>query len=425
MFAYIAGNLNSTCQTKCLITIDVDNQYSTIFNRKVINKEFSSYLIPKFKIVEIIDEFKNEFSECYINYNIRKLNEIVEKSTRCYLTKRGALTSMNIMNNILCKYSDDGELLQKITYFKYNKDYQKDIYKNDKLIEQENYKNYCKISYKKWNDEGVLIVYKKLEEHKYIDMLIGLNVENEKKYDEILQIINQELKTNATIYNEANEKIFISNYKIMSNIEISLSIDFNIKKNILILNYFNSKCGIEILTNNLEILSEITKLILITKEYCLASPIKNTLPLTNIEKIIEKIILSEYKLKILSDEIPIINKLNKTCLLNKIKISLNYVSIFKDKIIKVKILTIMFYYLNTTEGKDFLLKQNKFCHTVKNKIIELRNDGVIQNLLTQNNETVNLIVSKYLNYLNYVEEFLKINITDEQNVSEEELPIKL
>jgi len=271
----------------------------------------------------------------------------------------------------------------------------------------------------------VLIVYKKLEEHKYIDMLIGLNVENEKKYDEILQIINQELKTNATIYNEANEKIFISNYKIMSNIEISLSIDFNIKKNILILNYFNSKCGIEILTNNLEILSEITKLILITKEYCLASPIKNTLPLTNIEKIIEKIILSEYKLKILSDEIPIINKLNKTCLLNKIKISLNYVSIFKDKIIKVKILTIMFYYLNTTEGKDFLLKQNKFCHTVKNKIIELRNDGVIQNLLTQNNETVNLIVSKYLNYLNYVEEFLKINITDEQNVSEEELPIKL
>jgi len=129
MHAYVIGTLPDTKSkytgTKCLVTVEISAKDVNIFDGPVIDKNNATYKVKNFKIVEIIDESKENYTACFLgdlykNKDLYNLNDDVRSNRPilCYLTKRRALCSIYEykINNCRYSYSENGSLISKTQY---------------------------------------------------------------------------------------------------------------------------------------------------------------------------------------------------------------------------------------------------------------------------------------------------------------------
>lgn len=418
MIAYITGYLPDSKlyykRTKCLVTIEISKEHTSIFDRHVTDKNYATYEITNFKIIEIIDELKQNYTKCHITYAniLYDLNDVVNKNTTCYLTKKCALFSIKQkIDNCINSYNKDGLLIKKIYYFnnKSSSDYYVDTYNENGLAEQKIYKNHLESLHKKWSENGKLILHKIIEKNVWIDILDQEyqkenEKENENKYNKILNDINNEIQTNAKIYNKTNEKIFIDNMEhLLSSMKNTNDITYNLKINELFFNYFNSVCGKQILKSNTEIRTIVLKKI---KELEHNDKISNSIQ--NIKSTIYDLICQEYENEQLESwsENNTIDKICEKEICKKIKILLEQIQMYKEKTLKIKISTILYRYLNSPFGKIFLTNNEKFRNVVISKIKELKDDVTVVELLTSDDKQTKLLMTQFINSLELVNEHI-------------------
>ena len=429
MNAYIIGRLPNTKHPRtgstCLITIEISAENMSIFDRPVIDKNNASYTVNNFKIIEIIGEFKENYTCCYpidfVNV-IYDLNDIVFGDVICYLTKRRALISIHTIkfDNCKYKYNVDGQLLEKTVFSnECESDYQIEKYNtNGLLIEELKFSRRVQIFHKKWDFSGILTIHKIKEKNEWIDVLKQeINNINIKKYIETLNSINAELTTNAKKYSEKNEKIFIDTVESLV-LYIKNSIDFlhRVKILKLLFDHFDSVCGMEILKINdglkmivseyiteFEINDDINKII-IGKNIDEAIIAGNFLQsLKKVKSLIIDSVCQEYKDEYIESwsEQTTLNEEISHKITNKIKLLLAMIEICKG-IDKLKVSTIIFKYLDTPYGKIFLTQREKFRNVVLAKINELKNCRVVAKFLTCDNKEEILTAEKLINILDKV-----------------------
>lgn len=416
MIAYIPGSLPDSkkyySRTNCLITIEISQEHASIFDRHVIDKNCATYKINNFKIIEIIDELKQNYTKCHIiNGNtLYALNDVVNKNIDCYLTKKRALFSIPTkIDNCKCSYDQDGLLIEKIIFFGKSKiDYQVDSYNKKGLVEQKIYKNHAESLHKKWSDSGKLTLHKIKENNVWIDILDKENkIENENKYNNMLNIINNEMQINAKIYNEINEKIFIDNIEhLLSTMKNTNDITYNLKINELFFNYLNSVCGKQILKSNNEI-----RIIVLNKIKELQYNDKILNSIQNIKSTIQDFICLEYENEQLESwsENNIIDTNCTNKMIQKIKILLEQTKIYKENTLRIKIITIIYRYLNSPFGKIFLISHKNFRNVAISKIKDLKDDIMVQKLLKNDDEQTKPLITKFINSLELVNNHI-INI---------------
>lgn len=413
MIAYITGRLPNSkkyhTRTHCLITIEISQEHAIIFDRLVTDKNYATYNITNFKIIEIIDEFKQNYTKCNVIYGntLYSLNDVVKIKLNCYLTKKGALLSiLKRIDNCTNYYDKDGLLIKKIHYFnKSESDYQVDCYNEKGLVDQQIYKNYDKLLHKKWSDSRELILHKIKEKNVWIDILEQeKQKEHKTKYNNIVNTINNEMQTNAKIYNETNKKIFIDNIEhLLLSMKNTHGTIYNLKINELFFNYFNSVCGKQILKSSNEI-----RAIVLNKIIKLKHNDKILNSIQNIKSIVYDLICQEYENEQLESwsENNNINENSTNKMVEKIKILLNQNQIYEEKNLKINIITILYRYLNSPFGKIFLINNENFRNTVISKIKELKNDLVVVELLTSDDKQTKLLMTQFTNSLELVNEHI-------------------
>ena len=229
------------------VLVEIENCEDSVydFDREVFDKDYAEYTIDKFKIIKIINEFCNEYTTVYIGNLQATLNDIVDKKTTCYLTKKRALNIQTITGR---SYYNDGQIKEKKYYDNPNKSCSKseEFYPNGQMKKLENYKNGFMKSgeYKVWNKEGQLLNHCIYENDKVIKNLFDV-------YDYFETLIIKELETNATVYNEENKSIFMKNIKeLLNEHSVCTGATNKIKYCTLNFKYLNSIVGLTILRTN-------------------------------------------------------------------------------------------------------------------------------------------------------------------------------
>lgn len=151
MIGYLLGKVNKIV---VLVKIDFDEKKSNI-NKSIIDKENACYLCGTFKIIEIIDEFLNNYisvdlkiilNEKITEIQMLKINEQYDKKTVFfYLNKERALQDIYLYNSkttgIFKQYLLNGQINGEISLKKGNLHGINKIYENGILIKETNYKN--------------------------------------------------------------------------------------------------------------------------------------------------------------------------------------------------------------------------------------------------------------------------------------------
>jgi antitoxin component YwqK of YwqJK toxin-antitoxin module len=172
MFGWLLGTVNKKI---LLAKIEFNDKKSNIHKENIINKDDATYITTEFKIIEIVDEYLNNYIS--ININVMdvinsmyeklnfKINELYERmSIFFYLDKHRALHDIYLFNNkstgIFKQYLEDGSLQNELSFKKGIIDGICKNYLNGELIEESEYKRDIKNGLcKKYYDNGNVIEY--------------------------------------------------------------------------------------------------------------------------------------------------------------------------------------------------------------------------------------------------------------------------
>lgn len=164
MFGYLLGIVNKKA---VLVKIDFNEKKSNINRAGIINKNTASYLSSNYKIVEIVDEFLNNYmcvdleiilNEKFTTQENLKINESYDKKPIFfYLNKKRALENIYLINpkstGIFKQYLLNGNLNGEISLKNGYLNGISKIYDNGILAEE------CE--YKRNNRNGFYIKYDK------------------------------------------------------------------------------------------------------------------------------------------------------------------------------------------------------------------------------------------------------------------------
>ena len=169
MFGYLLGTAQKNL---LLVKIEFNENKTNIKQKKIIDKNNATFICSQFKIIEIIDEYKYNYTSADIHICINpkikeiqnlKINELYDK--KCifmYLTKDRALQDIYLFyskaNGIFKQYNLDGELIGKLPLKNGNINGIYKNYKNGCLVEEYEYKRNVKNGLaKKYNLDGSII----------------------------------------------------------------------------------------------------------------------------------------------------------------------------------------------------------------------------------------------------------------------------
>ena len=170
------GWLLGTVDKKVLLAkIEFNDKKSNINKENIINKENATYITTNFKIIELIDEYLNNYISININvidiinsmyekFNF-KVNELYEQmSIFFYLDKHRALQDIYLYNNkstgIFKQYLPNGSLQNELSIKRGIIDGICKNYLNGELVEECEYKRDIKNGLcKKYYDDGNVIEY--------------------------------------------------------------------------------------------------------------------------------------------------------------------------------------------------------------------------------------------------------------------------
>lgn len=180
MIAYANANIPSKQKTyyggkSCLVTIEIFPEDFSLFDKVVFDKNNATYTIKKFKIIQIVDEYLENYTACIFGYEncLYQLNQTVNRTLNCYLTKKRAVNNL-FSDNVTYTYDLDGFLLRKkVKNENQNDKYSYTIFKYYKKgIIKENFysKNLLQIK-KIWSKDGTLIRHKIKKNGKWINNL--------------------------------------------------------------------------------------------------------------------------------------------------------------------------------------------------------------------------------------------------------------
>jgi hypothetical protein len=450
MIAYTIGILPNKSRnhgSTCLVKIETQD---IVINNQVVDQNNAKFKIHKFKILEISDEFKNNYTACYLSNMSHPFKLNVENhsvySIYCYLTVRRALCSINEfkIDNIGYYYYNSGVLKKKITFhskksYEYEEYYPSGSIRNKKKFID----NKC-VFMEEWLENGKLISRCIFKNNIWInsmdtnipELVFDSNLDKknnqimmEKIYSNIEDVIYEELKNNAKIYNDKNKEIFIHNVdylfeinnKIKENYEgnyeenmENISVVYRLKIIKLLFEYLDSECGKRILMEEINLrrdiikcINDFTKLIDNNKnnsEFTLTFAKSLEDSVKNIKFIMSNLVENKYNNNDLEEwtQNITLKKENKSKFFGEIMYYLDKIKIFEDSSLKMKIATIIFRYLDTPIGKFYIAENKKFSDTVSEKIKELCNDSCVIKSLNSNNENIKNIALELKNTMQKV-----------------------
>lgn len=168
MIGYLLGIAN---KKTVLVTIEFNEKKSNINKNDVIDKDNASYLSSNYKIIEIVDEYLNNYASVDLRIILNEkftetqnliLNELYEKKLIfMYLNKQRALQDLYLFDSkctgIFKQYLINGQIYGIISLKNGNLNGVNKIYENGILVKECNYKNNQEIGLcKKYNIDNFI-----------------------------------------------------------------------------------------------------------------------------------------------------------------------------------------------------------------------------------------------------------------------------